>query len=97
MAERQPHTQESLLPMSIAELLINILQIFSLILLARAIYSWVDPGMTSTIGRFLLQVTEPVVGPVRQVIPSTGMLDLSVMVTMILTIVLRQVITSAML
>jgi len=83
--------------MTLAELLLNILNIFSLLLLARALYSWVDPGMTSTIGRFLLSVTEPIVGPVRQVIPRTGMLDLSVMATMVLIIILRQLVASAML
>ncbi len=83
--------------MSLAELLLNVLNIFSLLLLARALYSWVDPGMSSTVGRFLLGITEPIVGPVRQVIPRSGMLDLSVMVTMVLIIILRQLIASTML
>ena len=83
--------------MSLPELLLQILNIFSLLLLARAIYSWVDPGMTSSIGRFLLGITEPIVGPVRQVIPRSGMLDLSVMVTMVLIIILRQLIAQSML
>lgn len=83
--------------MSLAELLLQILNIFSLLLLARAIYSWVDPRMTSTVGRFLLGITEPIVGPVRQVIPRSGMLDLSVMVTMVLIIILRQLISQSML
>ena len=83
--------------MEFGQLLLQILQIFSLLLLARALFSWVDPGMNSTIGSFLRNVTDPIVAPIRQVIPPMGGLDLSVMVAMILVIVLRQLVAQTML
>lgn len=82
--------------MDLASLLLTILNVFTIVLVARALYSWVDPGMTSPIGKFLRDVTEPIVAPIRQVIPPMGMLDLSIMVTMLLLIVLRQLVASTL-
>jgi YggT family protein len=83
--------------MDLAGLLLSILNILSLLLVARALFSWFDPGFSSSIGRFLFSITEPIVAPVRQIMPSTGMLDLSIMVTLLLIFMLRQLIASALL
>ncbi|MBA3377353.1 MAG: YggT family protein [Chloroflexota bacterium] len=82
--------------MDLAGFLLTILNILTILLVARALFSWFDPGLTTPIGKFLRDVTEPIVAPVRQVIPPMGMLDLSIMVTMLLLIVLRQLIASAL-
>jgi YggT family protein len=82
--------------MDLGSLLITILNIVSLLLVARALFSWFDPGFNSTVGKLLFDVTEPIVAPVRQVIPSTGGFDLSIMVTMLLLIILRQLVASAL-
>jgi YggT family protein len=47
------------------------------VILGRVIFSWFDPRYASPIGRFLYSVTEPMLAPIRRVLPSTGMLDLS--------------------
>ncbi len=82
--------------MALAEILNTVLTIFMFILVARALFSWFDPTYQTPVGRFLFSITEPIVGPVRQVIPSTGVLDLSVMVTMFLIIILRQLVVSTL-
>jgi YggT family protein len=82
--------------MALADVLLAILNAFMIVLVARALFSWFDPTYQTAVGRFLFSVTEPIVGPVRQVIPSTGMLDLSVMVTMFLIIILRQLVASTL-
>lgn len=82
--------------MELAGLLIAILNIVSLLLLARALFSWFDPTFNSTVGKLLFDVTEPIIAPVRQVIPSGGGFDLSIMVTMLLLIILRQLVASAL-
>lgn len=82
--------------MGITELLLNILNIYVFILFARALFSWFDPGFQTSIGRVLYDITEPVIAPVRQVIPSMGGLDLSIMVTMFLVIILQRVLVSAL-
>lgn len=82
--------------MNLASLLIAVLNILSLLLLARALFSWFDPSFNSTVGKLLFDVTEPIIAPVRQVVPSGGGFDLSIMVTMLLLIVLRQLVASAL-
>jgi YggT family protein len=80
----------------LANLLLSIIQILSLLIFARAIFSWFDPGFSSQIGRFLFQITEPIIAPIRQVMPRMGMLDLSVLVTLVLLMILQQLIRSAL-
>ena len=82
--------------MDFASFLLTILNILTFLLIARALFSWFDPGLSSTVGKFLRDVTEPIVAPVRQVIPPMGMLDLSIMVTMLLLIVLHQLIAATL-
>jgi YggT family protein len=82
--------------MALADLLLYILNAFMIVLVARALFSWFDPTYQTPVGRLLFSITEPLVGPVRQVIPRTGVLDLSVMVTMFLIIILRQLIATTL-
>ena len=82
--------------MDLAGLIIAILNILTLLLFARAITSWIDPAFRSTIGRLLFDITEPIVAPVRQVVPPVGMLDLSIMVTLFLLVILRQLVAAAL-
>ncbi|HWV35284.1 MAG TPA: YggT family protein [Thermomicrobiales bacterium] len=79
----------------LVSLLLWILNLLSLLLLARAIFSWFDPGFTSTIGRAIHDITEPILAPIRQVLPPMGMLDLSTIVGIILIQIISRLIVSA--
>lgn len=52
---------------------------YILILFGRMIFSWMPPssGGTATVARLLYDLTEPVLAPMRRVIPPVGMFDLS--------------------
>ncbi|RXJ72290.1 hypothetical protein CS022_16425 [Veronia nyctiphanis] len=52
------------------------------VLILRAILSWVSQGQ-SPIEYVMIQLTEPLVAPVRRVIPSMGGIDLSVLIIFI--------------
>jgi YggT family protein len=71
----------------VKQILCEALNIYLLILLARAVMSWfpVRPGtgLASFLG-VLMQLTEPVLAPVRRIIPPAGMFDLSFLVVLIL-------------
>lgn len=82
--------------MGIAGLLINLLTIYSFILFGRAIMSWFDPGFRSQIGRIVYDITEPVIAPIRQVVPPIAGLDLSIMVSIFLVAILRQLVATAL-
>ncbi len=76
-------------------ILCALLQVYFVVLIARIILSWfpVQPGTTlASIASVLYDLTEPVLGPVRRVIPSVGMLDLSPLVVFFGLQILQQVI-----
>ena len=54
-----------------------------MILAARAVLSWfpMNPGSAlAPIARILVDITEPVLAPLRRVIPQAGVIDLSFLV-----------------
>jgi YggT family protein len=65
-------------------LLIYILEGLSICLIARILLSWLDPQNRLGVGRFLRDMTEPIVVPVRAMLPPLRFVDLSVMVVMLL-------------
>jgi YggT family protein len=54
-----------------------------LLILGRVLMSWVDPTGRTQAGRLLIQLTEPMLAPIRSVLPRTGMLDLSPLVLLL--------------
>lgn len=67
---------------------------FEICLIGRAVFSWIEPYPRNPANRFFIRVTEPVVGPVRRVIPPLAGLDLSVLVVFILLGLVLRVLTS---
>ena len=63
---------------------------------ARIILSWVDPGGQMRISQILHEITEPILGPIRRIMPNMGMFDLSPMVAIILLEVLRNLLIGAL-
>jgi YggT family protein len=47
------------------------------LVLARIVISWVDPAGRNQISIFLYRVTEPILAPVRRLLPSSGSIDWS--------------------
>lgn len=56
----------------------------NLAIFGRVIMSWVSPGGEGPLTSILYQITEPILKPIRQVLPSMGMFDLSPMVALLL-------------
>jgi YggT family protein len=77
-------------------LLIQLLNILMLAMVGRALLSWVDPGQQWAISRVLAQVTDPIVLPLRRVIPPIGMFDISFIVAILLIQVLQRLLIQAM-
>lgn len=61
----------------VATLIILILQVYCYVLVARAILSWIDQRQQWGISRVLADITEPLIRPVRQVVPPMGGFDIS--------------------
>ena len=54
-----------------------------LLLIARVIISWVPQLQKNRIAHIIYDLTEPVLRPIRQILPPVGGLDLSVLVVFI--------------
>ena len=69
------------------------LQVYQFILLARVLMTWI-PNLDSNnpIARFLFQVTEPVLAPIRNALPPLGGIDLSPLVVFLGISVLIQLV-----
>ncbi|MEA2523972.1 MAG: YggT family protein [Thermomicrobiales bacterium] len=79
----------------LASLIDLIFTVLTIALIGRALLSWFDPGMRSTIGRLLVDITEPIIGPIRRVVPSVGMFDISPIIALLLLQFLRRLLISA--
>lgn len=63
-------------------------QALSLVVLARALVSWFPLNPRNPLVTFLVGVTEPLLYPLRRILPNFGFLDLSPMVAIIVLQVL---------
>ncbi|MHB1006952.1 MAG: YggT family protein [Chloroflexota bacterium] len=76
------------------DLLFNIL-IFAI--LARALLSWFVPNPgNNRLMMVLIEITEPIISPIRRVMPRMGMLDLSPLVAMFALQIVQTLLLQAM-
>jgi len=67
---------------AIVPVLASMLQLYGFVLLARALVSWIpNLGPDNPIVQLLYQITEPVLEPIRRLIPPLGgTIDISILV-----------------
>ena len=53
------------------------------LVLGRMLMSWVDPQGRNQLSTFLIRATEPILAPVRRLLPRTGMMDWSGFIVLI--------------
>jgi YggT family protein len=58
-------------------LILDLLDLYTLILLIRVVLSWVNVSPYNPVARFLYRITDPVLDPIRRMLPSFGGLDIS--------------------
>jgi YggT family protein len=69
-----------------------ILVIFEFILLARVLITWFpNIDRSNQIVKLLFDITEPVLKPIRNMLPQTGMIDFSPLIVFLIISVLIQV------
>jgi len=69
-----------------------ILVIFQFILLARVLLSWFpNIDRSNPLVQLLYQITEPVLQPIRNLLPQTGMMDFSPLIVFLIISVLMRV------
>jgi YggT family protein len=75
-----------------------LLTIYSWVIIAAALMTWVSPDPRNPIVQFLHKATEPVLRPVRNLLPpwKTGGLDLSPLIVIIAIEFVKRVILSSL-
>ena len=73
----------------VLQLLVTVLW---LLILGRILLSWVNPTMSGPVARFLMETTEPLLAPIRRFMPSTGTLDFSPLVLLLVLGFLMQIV-----
>lgn len=85
---------------ALLDVILIVLQLYVWVLIASAILSWLvafnvvnmyNPFVRN-VGEFLYRVTEPVLRPIRSILPSLGGLDLSPMVLILIIFFIERVI-----
>lgn len=74
------------MPLSVTHLpvilIIKILQVYNVVIIARVLLSWFIQDPYNQLYRFLCKLTDPVLAPIRRIMPPMG-LDFSPVVVMI--------------
>ncbi|MGH2446472.1 MAG: YggT family protein [Candidatus Limnocylindria bacterium] len=79
-----------------SSVLVNFLQLLAFVLwfllIARVVLSWTNPMGGGGLTAFIYQVTEPILAPIRRLLPPTSGIDWSPLIAMlVLGLVLRLV------
>ena len=77
--------------------LYQFLSLVQLLIVARVILSWVaSPTSRNPVVQLIRSATEPILAPIRSILPRTGMFDLSPMVALFAIYALQSLIAGAM-
>lgn len=72
---------------------------FQIAIIARVIVSWLPIGADSPFAplvRAIYEITEPILGPIRRLLPGLGMFDLSPMIALVLIWIIQQFLLPAL-
>ncbi len=69
--------------MDLGDLVYIIAQVLTFAIVARALLSWFPTSANNPLADFLQTVTEPIIAPLRRILPRVGFFDLSPIVAII--------------
>lgn len=78
----------------IIRLAVYLLDLYNILILARVLMSWFMQDPTNRLYQILIRITEPVLGPIRRIMPRTG-LDFSPLVAMLAIQVISRLLLNA--
>jgi len=80
----------------LADLVSLILNVLMIAVIGRALLSWFDPTFRTPVGRIIYDVTEPIIRPIRRVVPPLGMFDISTIIAIVVLLALQQLLPQAL-
>lgn len=78
-------------------LLYGFLDIYSLLIVIRIVFSWGNVSYSNRLMRFLVNATDPLLVPLRRIIPPLGVFDLSALVALLLLWMLKSAVAAVLL
>jgi YggT family protein len=78
-------------------LLFGLLGLYTLLIFVRIIFSWGMMGYGNRWMRFLIRITEPLLAPLRRMVPMVGMFDVSPIVAFLVLWLLQAAVSSTLL
>jgi YggT family protein len=90
---RRPPWSQTINPY-VAQFTILFLQMLTWAVVARSLLSWFPVDQSSPLFQMLYRVTDPIIDPLRRVMPNTGMIDLSPMAAILMLIVMTQLVSN---
>lgn len=81
----------------IGYLIFGLLGLYTLLIFVRIIFSWGNVEYGNRIMRFLIRVTEPLLGPLRRSLPTLGMMDISPIVAVLIIWLFQQAVAGTLL
>src|SRR5438128_1333555 len=90
---------------AVVEIIQEVLNLYAYLLIAAAVMSWLIAfnvantrnQFVSAVAEFLYRITEPVLRPVRSIVPSFGGIDISPIIVIIIIMFLQKVIAYTLL
>ncbi len=65
-------------------------------IIVHALMSWFNPSAENPIFRIVYEITEPVLSPLRKIVPRIGMIDITPIVAILLMQVIESVLVSTL-
>lgn len=72
----------------------TLIYILNFAIIVRSLMSWFNPSPENPIVRFVIEITEPILAPLRRIVPRIGMIDITPIVAILLLNVVLQVLES---
>ncbi len=82
-------------PDSLGGILALLVQLLAYAILIRALLSWFSPDPYNPIVRALDAITEPILQPLRQIVPRLGMIDITPMIAIIVLFIIAGVLAGS--
>jgi YggT family protein len=78
-------------------LLYGFLDIYALLIVMRIVFSWGNVSYANRLMRFLVNTTDPLLVPLRRIVPPLGIFDLSALVALLLLWMLKTAVAAVLL
>jgi YggT family protein len=78
----------------IVQAILYLTYVLQILIFVRVVLSWLPLG-SNPVSDLVIRLTDPILSPLRRVLPRFGMLDLSPMIALLIIVVVQQAVLAA--